>query len=141
MTVHGRPKVAPTTPLRLKLYVWHSRFCVGDGVLDAPLYAPSKLPANGMSGGHPLRITRTSFVERNKSFRLNVPLRHGWKYVHEVDTSIQHSSFSIQHFSHCSAPPAWWAAAGFSQTPRRASCGTTSAWPDGPWRSCPDPWW
>ena len=30
------------------------------------------------------------------------PLRHGWKYVHEVDTSIQHSSFSIQHFF-CSA--------------------------------------
>ena len=70
----GRPKVAPTTLLRLKLYVWHSRFCVGDGVLDVPLYAPSKLPANGMSGGHPLRITRSSFVERNKSFRLNVPV-------------------------------------------------------------------
>jgi len=79
----GRPHgAAPTTLLRLTLYVWHSRFCVGDGVLDVPLYAPSKLPANGMSGGHPLRITRTSFVERNKSFRLNVPV--GVAYMRPV---------------------------------------------------------
>ena len=100
--VTGGMYAASTTLLRLKLYVWHSRFCVGDGVLDVPLYAPSKLPANGMSGGHPLRITRSSFVERNKSFRLNVPVGAAPCGRPYAEYKKQHTFLKYAHFRYFS---------------------------------------